>query len=135
MEFLFEVVVWVGQLVLEFLLQLLFEGFAEIGLEFFKKSVWSSKPVRPLWALIGYIILGGLLGGVSLPIFPHRIAVPMWLQVANIVISPLILGAAMVGLGRWRTRRNQPTILLHKLWFRLRVDVCVGTLQICWVAV
>jgi hypothetical protein len=117
MELLVELVAWVGQLLLELLLQLLFEILAEIGLKSVREAMRPSKPARPLWGLFGYILLGAVLGGVSVLLFPHKFAVPAWLQIANIAAAPVVMGIAMVGVGRWRARRNQQTILLHKFWF------------------
>jgi hypothetical protein len=117
MELLVELVTWAGQLLLEVLLQLIFEILAEIGLKSVREVMRPSKPAQSLWGLVGYILLGAVLGGLSVLLFPHKFAVPVWLQVANVVVSPVVVGIAMVGVGRWRTRRNQQTILLHKFWF------------------
>jgi hypothetical protein len=62
-------------------------------------------------------LLGGVLGGVSLVVFPHKFAVPAWLQIANIVVSPIVVGVAMVWVGRWRAQRNEQAIFLYKFWF------------------
>jgi hypothetical protein len=117
MELLAEILLWIGQLVLEVLLQLVFEILAELGLWAVKKTIRLAGPVRPVRGSIGYIFLGGALGGVSLVFFPHKFAVPMWLQIANIAVSPTIVGFAMVGVGRWRAQRGQQEILLHRFWF------------------
>ena len=99
------------------LLQLVFESLAELGLWAAKKTTRVAEPERPMPGLVGYILLGGALGGVSLVFFPHKFAVPVWLQIANIVLSPIVAGFAMVGMGRWRARRGQQAILLHTFWF------------------
>ena len=39
------------------------------------------------------------LGGASLVFFPHKFAVPRWLQVANIVVSPVSWEPPWCGLG------------------------------------
>ena len=99
------------------LLQLVFEILAELGLWAAKKTTRVAEPVRPMPGLVGYILLGGALGGVSLVFFRHKFAVPVWLQIANTVLSPIVAGFAMVGIGRWRARRGQQAILLHTFWF------------------
>jgi hypothetical protein len=117
MELLAEILLWVGQLLLEVLLQLLFEILAELGLWAAKKTLRSAGPVRPVLVLVGYLLLGGALGGISLVFFPQKFAVPMWLQIANIAISPVVVGVAMVWVGQRRSLRGQQAILLHKFWF------------------
>jgi hypothetical protein len=119
MELLLELAALVGQFLLEILLQLLFEILAEFGLRSVREAMRPSTPPQPLLGLAGYIVLGGLLGGVSVWLFPHKFAVPIWLQVANLVVSPVVMGLVMVGVGRWRASRNQQAILLHKFWFGL----------------
>ena len=65
MELLAEIVVWAGQLLLELLLQLLFEILAEIGLKSVRVVLRPPGAPRQLRGLVGYILLGGVLGGVS----------------------------------------------------------------------
>jgi hypothetical protein len=75
------------------------EILAEIGLKSVREVMRPSSPSHPNWRLVGYILLGGVLAGVSLLFFPQKFAVPVWLQIANIVVSPIIVGAAWCGLG------------------------------------
>ena len=117
MELLAEILLWIAQLVLEVLLQLVFEILAELGVRAAMKTIRSTGPVRPVRGLVGYILLGGALGGISLAFFPRKFAAPVWLQLASIVVSPVVVGVAMVWVGQWRARRGQQAILLHKFWF------------------
>ena len=134
MELLAEILLWIGQLVLEVLLQLVFEILAELGLWAAKKTIWSTGPVRPVLGLVGYILLGGALGGVSLVFFPHKFAVPVWLKIANIVVSPIVVGFAMVGIGRWRAQRGQQAILLHRFWFGFVFALVFGLVRFGFAA-
>jgi hypothetical protein len=82
-----------------------------------KKTLRSAGPVRPVLVMVGYLLLGGALGGISLVFFPQKFAMPMWLQIANIAISPVVVGVAMVWVGQRRSLGGQQAILLHKFWF------------------
>ena len=62
MELLVEILAWFGQLLLELLLQLLFEILAELGLKAVRTAMPLAGPARPPRDLVGYILLGGVLG-------------------------------------------------------------------------
>lgn len=114
MEILGEILIAVGQLLGELLLQLLAETLAEFGLEAIREAVRPSKPGRPVVAAIGYILLGALFAFVSLWPFPRSFAHHTWLRIANVIIAPSIAGLALVALGRWRIRRGQVGLYLHR---------------------
>ena len=114
MEALGEILIAVVQLLAELLLQLLAEALAEFGLEAIREAVRPSRPGRPLVAAIGYVLLGALFAFLSLWPFPHSFAHHAWLRLANLVIAPSITGLALVALGRWRVRRGQGALYLHR---------------------
>jgi len=111
-EVLVELATLVFQFLLELLLQIMFEILAELGLEAVRAAIQPTKQARLSWVLVGYVLLGGGLGAISLLVFPHKFAVPIWLQLLNVAVTPIIVGVSMVGIGRWRHRRNQPALLL-----------------------
>ncbi len=117
MELIAEIAVAIVQFLFEMLLQIVFEIFAELGLHAVKEAVKPSTPPQPWLAAFGYVLLGALLGWVSLWPFPHRRTASLGLQLASLIASPVIAGGAMVLVGRWRTRRHQQQLLLHRFWF------------------
>jgi hypothetical protein len=72
----------------------MFEILAEIGLKSVREAMLPSSQARPLRGLVGYI-----MGGVSLEFVHHKFAVPIWLQIANIVAS-LWCGRAMASASK-----------------------------------
>ena len=70
------------------------------------------KPPNPWIAAIGYALFGAIVGGLSLLIVPHNLMPEAW-RIANIVLTPLAAGLAMMAMGRWRARRGDT---------RLRID-------------
>ena len=122
-EILFEILLWLGQLLCELVLQLIFEALAELGVEAVKEAVRSGRPIttrekhRPWLAAIGYVLLGAIFALVSLWPLRHAFATHLSLRIANLIITPCIAGWAMVELGRWRARRNQPPIMLHRFLY------------------
>jgi hypothetical protein len=101
------------------ILQLLFEGLAELGLESIREAVRPSRPPQPVFAVFGYALLGALFGLLSLWPFPNSFTHHTWLRIANLIITPVVAGFAMVALGRWRMRRGQGGLYLHRFGYGL----------------
>jgi len=109
MEFIFELLF---ELFGELLLQIAFELLAEFGWRglgaLFRKSA------HPLVAGVGYAVFGAIAGGLSLWVFPNLFIASHLGRVANVVVTPILAGAAMATLGAWRRRRDQSTVLLDR---------------------
>jgi len=109
MEFIFELLF---ELLGELLLQIAFELLAELG--------WRGlgapfrKSAHPLVAGVGYAVFGAIAGGLSLWVFPNLFIASHLGRVANVVVTPILAGAAMAMLGAWRRRRDQSTVLLDR---------------------
>ena len=103
MEFLLELIV-------EFAIQLVAELLVELGLQSVKEP-FRRRP-NPWLAALGYALLGGFAGGLSLLVFSqHLVSEPI--RAVNLLLTPIAAGAAMMAMGRWRTRRGDT---------RLRID-------------
>lgn len=109
MEIIFELLF---QFVSEFLLQIVFEVLAELGMHSVKEPF--KKPPNPWFAAIGYTILGTIAGALSLWIFPTLFLASENAQIAGLVLTPVVAGVAMAAFGAWRHRRNQTIIRLDK---------------------
>ena len=97
-------------IIFEFLLQIFLEFLLQIFIEMLFYLGWSSvaeeierKPVRnPYLAFIGYGLLGLVAGGLSLLVFPKLFVHHAALRVANLIITPVLVGFAMSAFGAWR---------------------------------
>lgn len=121
MEFLIEIlleVLWALVEVLgEVLLQTLGEMLAEVIGHGLRETFRRPKPLVPWLATIGYVTWGALTGGISLWLFPvHFIRSPS-LQLANLVLTPLVSGYVMGKLGAWRRWREQGLIRLNSFLY------------------
>ncbi len=107
MEVIFELIF---QVLVEVLLQFAFQILAELGL----RSATEPFRVRknPVFAVVGYALLGGVAGGVSLLIFPHALVRGVGFHGLSLVLSPLLGGAAMAAVGAWRRGRGESLIKL-----------------------
>lgn len=109
MEITFEIIFsFVG----EFLLQVLLEALAEMGLHSMRET-WR-RPPNPWFAAIGYALFGAIAGGLSLLIFPALLVHAHGFQLMNLVLTPIAAGLAMMAMGAWRRRRDQEMIRLDK---------------------
>jgi hypothetical protein len=103
------------QLIIEVIGELLLQALVEVLVELGLHSVVEPLNRKPkTWmAAIGYGIFGIVAGAFSLWIFPNNLTDPS-LRLANLLVTPLLVGGLMVALGAWRTRRHQATIGLDK---------------------
>lgn len=97
MEWLAELVV---ELVGEFLLALVLEVGGRALLAPFRAepSPWISSA--------GYLLLGALLGGLSLWLVPHHLVQQPALRVLNLLLTPFAVGATMGLMGQWRAKKS-----------------------------
>ena len=82
--------------------------------------------------LVGYILLSVALGRVSIVLFPRKFAAPIWLQIANIVVSPIIVGVAKVWVGDGGRREvSKQSFSTSVVWTRFRAGFCGGAVYGC----
>ncbi|HMC15044.1 MAG TPA: hypothetical protein VKI18_05400 [Albitalea sp.] len=119
-EILFTVFGWVLEIAGEFLLQMLFEGIAELFGHLFKVKIFGAKsphrakpPLRPELAAIGYVVLGAASGAASLWLMPTLFIRSEPLRFVNLVVTPLLSGATMGWIGSWRRRHDKTTLRLE----------------------
>lgn len=105
MELLFE-------LLFEVMLQLVLEVAASLGLH----SVHDPARRRPNpWlAAIGYSIVGGMCGAISLVIFPNLFVTSGTGQILNLMFTPVLAGLLMGAIGIWRLRRGDDLVRIDK---------------------
>lgn len=66
---------------------------------------------------IGYFLIGLILGGISLLIFPQSFVRSERFHGINLLITPLVSGFVMAALGRWRERHGKPVLRLDSFVF------------------
>ena len=72
------------------------------------------KPMNPVVAAVLWFALGALMGGGSLIFFPHSFINSEGLRIANLILTPLMLGAIMALIGRKRLANGEETVPLDK---------------------
>lgn len=107
LEFLFEILA-------EIILQALGEALVEIG--FHSLAEPFRKPPNPWLAAIGYGLFGTILGGLSLLIFSTHFVSEDW-RIANLILTPIVVGILMSAMGYWRARRGQTVLRIDRFAF------------------
>ena len=67
---------------------------------------------NPVVAGLGYLLIGLILGGVSLLIFPRSFVRSETFHGISLLITPVVSGLAMGALGRWREGRGETVLRL-----------------------
>lgn len=112
MESIFEVLF---SLVAELLFEIVGQVLVELGLHALLAPFERSP--HPVAAIGGYVLLGGALGGLSLWIRPNPLIHDPVLAIGYLVVSPIVAGLVMVGIGSLRRRRHQPLIRLDQFGY------------------
>jgi len=104
-EFLFE-------LVGEFLLQVLVEALAELGLHSLGEPF--QRKQNPWLAGLGYAIFGAIAGGITLWLLPDHLVRNEVLRKLNLLVTPLAAGGMMCLIGAWRARRGDDLLRIDR---------------------
>jgi hypothetical protein len=107
-EIIFEVI---GQFLFELLLQIVAEALIELGLHAMAEPF--RKRPSPWVAAMGYVLLGVIVGALTLWPFPSYMVRAPALRWVNLALTPVLAGGLMSLVGAWRERRGD---------LRLRID-------------
>lgn len=129
MEFFFEIIL---QFLGELLLQVLIEGLAELGIH--SLSNVFKKPKNKLLSLIGYCLWGAIAGGLSLLIFSTSFIHSPDLKLANLFITPILIGGCMMVVGKIRTAKGDAIIGLDTFLYGFLFAFSMSLVRYVWTA-
>ena len=136
MEILVELLIQLLGGALELAAQLLMQVVAEVFVEFVLRSIGEPfrrpEPIHPAFAAIGYALLGGIAGVVSLWLLPTLLITAKWLRVTNLFVTPFCAGMLMALLGWWRRRRNQEVIRLDTFSYGFCFALAMAIVRFAW---
>jgi hypothetical protein len=130
MEILAEIVFAILQFLGELFVQIFFEALAEIGLHSVKET-FRRRP-NPVFAALGYVILGAIAGGLSLLAFPQAFIASSLGRIINLILTPLVSGVVMVGIGALRRRRDQELVRLDKFGYGFVFALSMAVVRYVW---
>ncbi|MCC7037232.1 MAG: hypothetical protein IT560_07970 [Alphaproteobacteria bacterium] len=108
--------------ILEIVFEILIQGGAEIIAELVTHKTRKRRRARgieprsmnPVVSGIFWIAGGALMGAGSLIFFPQSFIHSESLRIANLILTPLLLGALMALIGRKRLANGEETVPLDK---------------------
>ena len=105
MEILAEILFQLLWLLFEVLVELAASLLVDLGLHSIKQTTVKRKDRNPVFAGVGYALLGLIFGGVSLLIFPTAFARSESFHGISLFFSPILAGLGMAGVG-WLLERS-----------------------------
>lgn len=96
----------------EFLIQVVGETLAELGFHALAEPF--RKPPNPWLAAIGYLLIGAIIGGLSVLVVPSHLVSTHALRIANLIVTPVAAGLCMCAVGAWRARRGQALLRIDR---------------------
>lgn len=136
MEFLAEALFALLQFLGELLLQLVLEALVEMGARgvssIYPSARASPSRLHPALAGFGYAALGAALGALSLYFFPRSLVHAGWLRILTLVVVPVLAGLAMNALGNWRLRHDQNIIRLDRFGYAYLFAFALAAVRFFW---
>ncbi len=106
----------IAEAILGFIVEILIPIVGEFAFDFLLRSVGepfvSRERRNAVVAGLGYFLIGLILGGLSLLIFPRSFVRSETFHGINLLITPLVAGLVMGALGRWRERHGETILRL-----------------------
>jgi hypothetical protein len=102
---------------LEFILQIFGELLVELGLRSLAEPFREQEARNPILTLFGYALLGSIVGGLSLLIFPRTFVRSESMHGIGLLITPVLAGLAMSGLGWLRNRQGKKLLRLDSFGY------------------
>jgi hypothetical protein len=129
MDFLFEIILqFLGELLLQLFVELLLElGFHSMANTF-------ERPRNPTLSAIGYVLWGAIAGGLSLLLFPNSFVHNHALKIANLFITPIVLGVCMMLVGKYRSKKDKPLIRLDSFAYGFLFAFSMSLVRYVWAA-
>lgn len=129
MEVIFEVLF---EIFGELILQVVFEALAEVGIHLTRKEGAEARP-RSGWRLmVGYTLLGLIVGGVSLLVFSHSLAHSHNGRLATLLLVPLLAALSTVMLGKLRTRKGQALAGIDRFMYAYLFALSMASVRYSW---
>ena len=127
MEFVFELLF---QIVGEIVLQAIFEVLFELGIRSLADPLRGARSA--VLSVIGFVLWGFIAGGLSLLILPTSLITDPRLRVANLVITPIVVGVLMALIGKARLKRGQNLVLIDRFGFAFIFAISMALVRFIW---
>ena len=110
----------------ELVLQIVLEVLVELGCHSVRESF--RREPNPVQALLGYLLLGLLAGGLSVLVAPQFL-IAEDLRVPNLAFTPVLAGLAMMALGARRARRGEELVRIDRFLYGYCFALCIAIVR------
>jgi hypothetical protein len=123
------------------LLEVLFEAAFEFVAEFIGALIIravgevfdTSEFKNPVLAYLVYMALGGVVGGLSLLLFPFPLVHRSRLPGLSVIISPILAGLGMSMVGSTLRRRNKKTMRIESFGYGFAFAFAMAVIRFLYI--
>ena len=105
---------FIAEIIVEILVQFFLELLVELGIHGLKTK---ASPLQPVLAFFVYVFLGAGFGALSCVVLQQRFLEGQLAAYANLLVTPLVVGAAFGLIGAWRAKRGMDLVRLDKFFY------------------
>ena len=117
------------ELILQFLIEFLIIVVPDLGLACLAHT-FKRPPLRnPVIAAMGYGVLGVIIGGISLLIFPASFAQSSDVRLAILILAPIAAGFLMAFLRVYREKRGKPVSRIESFIFGAIIALGISSVR------
>lgn len=127
-ELLVYILGWIGEALLNSALEVL-AGLLELAL---KEPLRRPEQIKPVVAIVGYMVYGALSGGLSLLLIPHHMVHSSGARLAGLFVIPLMTGLVMGGLGALRRQQDKEVIRLESFVYAFCFALATALVRLIW---
>ena len=91
-----------------------------------------AKPFSPAAKLLFYLVVGALLGWISIHLFPHSFARHMDTKIAVLIGVPLGCGVMMAVIGEWKKKHGRMRGTLESFGCGLAFALPMAVIRFIW---
>jgi formate hydrogenlyase subunit 4 len=118
------------EFLLELLLQLAAQAFLDLGFNSINKRL--NEYPSPWLTALGCIFIGLLLGALTLLAFPSHFVKNLSLQLANLAVTPIVVGACSATFGRLKSQLGLPMLRVEQFWFAYVFALSFALARFVW---
>ena len=114
MELFFELF---AEAILEALLQIVCELLVWVGFREASERRVANRTVMPFFSFLGYLVLGALLGGLSLLVFSGSLSNTHAWKLTTLILIPILAGLMMSWIGLRNRKKGKDPLRLESFLF------------------
>ncbi len=126
------------EILLEFVLQLvgeiMVEGLIELGWRGIASPFRAESKLHPALVIFTYFLVGALSGAIAVWLLPAALIPSPAVRMANLVISPIVLGLAFELLGRRRSQAGRRRLIVDNFSYGFTFALTFGLVRFIFTA-